>query len=83
MYRLHRRDDWQARGSRAKNQSCRPRAVSTHCFLHRDALAAKYIETRLHEVMNTAMTIINLEHEPQTPGYSPHSVNKRALTTTP
>ena len=44
MYRLHREDDWQARGSRAKNQSCRPRAVSTHCFLHRDALAAKDIE---------------------------------------
>ena len=35
-----------------------PRAVSTHCVLHRDALAAKDIEPGLLDVMNTAVTIV-------------------------
>ena len=33
-------------------------AVSTHCCLQRDALAAKDIEPGLHEVMNTAVTTV-------------------------
>ena len=60
MYRWRHGDDWQTRGSRTKNQRCRPRAVSTHCFfLHRDALGAKDFEPGLHEVMNNAVTIMN------------------------
>ena len=66
MCRWRHGDDWQARGRRAKNQRCRPpcrcrpppRAVSTHCVLHRDALAAKDIEPGLLDVMNTAVTIV-------------------------
>ena len=36
-----------------------PCRFNTLFFLHRDVLAAKDIEPRLHEVMNTAVTIVN------------------------
>lgn len=36
-----------------------PRAVSTHCVLHRDALAARDMDPRLHEVLNNAVSIVN------------------------
>jgi len=36
-----------------------PRAVSMHCVLHRDALAAKDIDPGLHEILNNAVTIVN------------------------
>ena len=37
-----------------------PRAGSTHCFvLQRDTRAAMDIEPGLHEVMNTAVTVVN------------------------
>lgn len=35
------------------------RAVITHCFLHREMLAAKDLESGLHAVMNTAVTIVS------------------------
>lgn len=39
-----------------------PRAIATHCFLHREKnlmLAAKDLETGLHAVMNAAVEIVN------------------------
>lgn len=36
-----------------------PNAVSYHCFIHREALAAKDLGTELHEVLNIAVKIVN------------------------
>ncbi len=36
-----------------------PLAVSTHCFLHREALATKEMEPSLHGVLGVAVKIVN------------------------
>ena len=36
-----------------------PNAVSYHCFIHREALAAKDLGEELHEVMMNAVKIVN------------------------
>ncbi len=36
-----------------------PLAVSTHCFLHREALATKEMEPSLHGVLDVAVKIVN------------------------
>uniref|UniRef100_UPI00398F2BF5 protein FAM200B-like n=1 Tax=Pristiophorus japonicus TaxID=55135 RepID=UPI00398F2BF5 len=42
-----------------KIKATSPGAIWTHCFLHREALAAKDIEPGLHGVLNTAVTLVN------------------------
>ena len=42
---------------RVKNVA--PKAVSYHCFIHREALAAKELSEELHEVLQTAVKMVN------------------------
>ena len=88
MYRWRRGDDWQARGSCAKNQSRRPPPPPVpfqHAvFWQTEAFAANDIAPGLREVMNTAVTIVNVVKARATNcRLSPNSVKKWALTTTP
>ena len=36
-----------------------PKAMATHCMLHRQALASKGMEPDLHSVLNTVVTAVN------------------------
>ena len=78
MYRWRRGDDWQARGSRAKNQTCSPRAVSTFNTLFFFFALAKDIEPGLHEVMKTVEPGLHEVMKTVEPGL--HEVMKTAVS---
>ena len=47
-------------GAVKRIQKKAPNAKWTHCFLHRDALAAKKLSPELHEILNFVVECVNL-----------------------
>lgn len=46
-------------GLQTKIKAVAPKAVWTHCMIHREALAAKELSQPLHEVLQTVVKTVN------------------------